>query len=133
MIVNGALAQMIAASRMLMDMGRDNRSGMPDWLGEVNDRTDTPIWATVISLVAVLVLALFIPLGTLASGTSLAILLVFITVNAALWKLKGRDQPEDVPNMWKLVPIIGTVLCVAAVVGQVILWITGIGGSGGGH
>ena len=132
-IVNGALAQMIAASRMLMDMGRDNRSGMPDWLGEVNERTDTPIWATVISLVAVLVLALFIPLGTLASGTSLAILLVFITVNAALWKLKGRDQPEDVPNMWKLVPIIGTVLCVAAVVGQVTLWITGIGGSGGGH
>lgn len=126
-IVNGALTQVIAASRLLMDMGRDARSGTPEWLGRTNETTNTPIIATLVTLAVVLVLALFVPLGTLASGTSLAILLVFITVNAALWKLKRQDQPDDVPNMWMIVPILGTVFCTLTVIGQIVLWTTGIG------
>jgi amino acid transporter len=128
-IINGALTQIIAASRLLLDMGRDGRSKLPGWVGKVNDTTDTPIIATLLSLAVVLVLALFIPLATLASGTSLAILIVFVFVNAALWRLKRQDQPDDVPNMWIGVPIIGVVLCVLAIVGQLTLWLTGIGGN----
>ncbi|MGB3806047.1 MAG: amino acid permease [Erythrobacter sp.] len=129
-IVNGALTQVIAASRLLLDMGRDGRSAMPEWLGRTNETTNTPILATLITVAAVLVLALFVPLGTLASGTSLAILIVFIAVNASLWKLKRESQPEDVPNMWKVVPILGVVFCTLTVIGQVVLWVTGIGSDG---
>ncbi|MEE4201799.1 APC family permease [Erythrobacter sp.] len=128
-IVNGALTQVIAASRLLLDMGRDGRSSMPEWVGRVNETTNTPIIATLIAVGVVLALALFVPLGTLASGTSLAILLVFIAVNAALWKLKREDQPDDVPNMWMIVPILGVVFCTLTVIGQIALWITGIGQS----
>ncbi|AOL23222.1 Amino acid transporter [Erythrobacter litoralis] len=127
-IVNGALTQVIAAARLLMDMGRDDLLSTPALFGRVNGTTHTPIIATLASLGVILVLALFVPLGTLASGTSLAILFVFTAVNAALWKLKRESQPEDVPNMWKLVPVLGVVTCALAIVGQVVLWTTGIGG-----
>ena len=127
-IVNGALTQVIAAARLLMDMGRDDLLSTPALFGRVNGTTHTPIIATLASLGVILVLALFVPLGTLASGTSLAILFVFTAVNAALWKLKSESQPEDVPNMWKLVPVLGVVTCALAIVGQVVLWTTGIGG-----
>ncbi|WP_454597078.1 APC family permease [Qipengyuania sp. SM2507] len=130
-IVNGALAQIVAASRMIMDMARDNRSVMPKQMEQVSDRTNTPIRATVVSGAVVLALTLFFPLKTLASGTSLAILLVFGVVNAALWRLKPQSQPEDVPDMWAVVPILGTVFCVLAVVGQIALWVLGFGGEGG--
>jgi len=127
-IVNGALTQVIAAARMLMDMARDDLLATPGIFGRVNDTTHTPIAATVASLAAILVLALFVPLGTLASGTSLAILIVFAAVNAALWRMKRESQPEDVPNMWKIVPVLGLITCALAVVGQVVLWVTGTGG-----
>jgi len=127
-IVNGALTQVIAAARLLMDMGRDDLLETPAMFGRVNETTNTPIIATLASLAVILVLALFVPLGTLASGTSLAILLVFTAVNAALWRMKRESQPEDVPNMWKFVPVLGVVTCALAVVGQVILWVTGLGG-----
>ena len=129
-IINGALTQIIAASRLFMDMGRDNRLGMPEWIGRVNETTKTPIPATLITLAAVLLLALSIPLKTLASGTSLAILFVFMAVNIALVVLKKRDQPEDVPNMWMAVPVLGAIACGLAVIGQVTLWTTGLGGGG---
>ncbi|RIV89398.1 APC family permease [Aurantiacibacter zhengii] len=127
-IVNGALTQVVAASRLLMDMGRDRRGGMPGWMGRVNETTDTPVVSTLLATGIVLALALFIPLGTLASGTSLAILIVFAMVNAALWQLKRRIQPDDVPNLWKAVPILGLTFCVLTIAGQVILWTTGLGG-----
>lgn len=124
-IVNGALTQIVATARLLMDMGRDARGGAPGWLGKVSRRTGTPAKATLAVLAIVLALALFVPLGTLASGTSLAILIVFAMVNAALWRLKRQSQPEGVPNMAMAVPIIGLALCLLAIAGQMFLWVAG--------
>ena len=126
-IVNGALTQIVAASRLLMDLGRDSRGGVPGKAGEVSDSTDTPVVATLAVLAVVLALALFVPLGTLASGTSLVILIVFAMVNAALWRLKRQSQPDDVPNLWLAVPAIGFWLCVLTIAGQVVLWVTASG------
>lgn len=125
-IVNGALTQVVAASRLFMDMGRDHRSGMPRRMGRVSEKTDTPVVATLFTTAIVLALALFIPLGTLASGTSLAILVVFAMVNAALWRLKTRDQPDDVPNLWIGVPVLGLIFCLLTIVGQIALWTGGL-------
>lgn len=128
-IVNGALAQIVAASRMMMDMARDDRSAMPKRIERIDPRTNTPLLATLIVGGVVLALALFFPLKTLASGTSLAILLVFLVCNASLWKLKQRSQPGDVPDMWKVVPVLGAAFCALAIVGQIALWVLGIGAS----
>jgi amino acid transporter len=127
-IVNGALTQVIAASRLLLDMGRDGRPGGFRWMASVNETTQTPIPATLASLAVILILALFVPLGMLASGTSLAILVVFIAVNAALHRLKQNSQPNDVPDMPRFVPVLGAVFCTLAVIGQLTLWVSELGG-----
>jgi amino acid transporter len=123
-IVNGGLTQIIAAARLLLELARDGDRA-PALFQKVNDRTGTPLMATIVSGMVVLVLALFVPLGTLAQGTSLAILLVFTAVNAALVKLKRRDQPEGVPDVWIGWPILGIVFCGGAVLGQLARWVFG--------
>ena len=121
-IVNGGLTQIVAASRLLLDLGRDGRMA-PAVFGRVNARTRTPVIATVASCAVVLVLALFLPLKSLAGATSLAILVVFVAVNAALVTLKRRDQPDDVPDVWPVVPMAGVVFCGGAIVWQVVDWV----------
>ena len=121
-ILDGALPQIVASSRLLMDLGREQRAGAPKFLGAVSERTHTPVFATAISLAIILFLALVVPLASLASATSLAILLVFVGVNASLWRLKLRSQPADVPNIWIGVPQIGVVLCGLTILGQLTLW-----------
>lgn len=119
-IVNGALTQVIASSRLLYDIGRDGR-GAPAVLGRVNGRTNTPLLATLTVGAVVLVLALFVPLKQLATGTGYAILLVFVAVNASLVVFKRRGQPEDAPDIPSFVPWLGVLVCVGAIAGQLVL------------
>jgi len=119
-IANSALTQLIASARLLYDIGRDGR-GAPSFLGQVNPRTQTPVLATLIISAIIIALALFVPLKQLATITSYAILLVFLGVNASLIVMKRRSQPEDVPDIWPAVPVVGVVVCVAALIGQVAM------------
>lgn len=119
-IVNGALGQIIMATRLIMDMGRDRR-GAPAFLGRVHPRTHTPVIATVLITATVLLLALFLPLRTLANLTSAIMLAVFVTVNASLIVLKRRGQPEDVPNVPGVIPWLGLVLSAGALIAQGVI------------
>lgn len=123
-IVNGGLTQIIAAARLLLDLARDGNRA-PAMFERVSETTGTPLAATVAASAAVLALALFVPLGSLAQATSLAILLVFFAVNAALWRLKRRGQPEGVPDIWIGWPMLGMAFCATAVAGQAFQWLTG--------
>jgi amino acid transporter len=116
-IVNGALTQTITAARLLLHMGREE-AGAPAWMGAVHPRTQTPLRATGGVMVVVLLLALLVPLKTLASITSLLILLVFASVHASLIVLKRREQPVGVPRIPAWVPYTGACLCLLAVAGQ---------------
>jgi APA family basic amino acid/polyamine antiporter len=89
-VVNGALIQMIMSSRMLFGMGR--AGWLPRVLAQVSGRTRTPLLATAVVTVGVMVFALWLPLVTLAQLTSFAILLVFVLVNLSLIAIK-RNQP----------------------------------------
>jgi APA family basic amino acid/polyamine antiporter len=90
-VVNGALIQMIMSSRMLFGMGR--AGWLPRVLAQVSGRTRTPLLATAVVTVGVMVFALWLPLVTLAQLTSFAILLVFVLVNLSLIAIK-RNQPS---------------------------------------
>ncbi|MFN2381403.1 MAG: APC family permease, partial [Guyparkeria sp.] len=116
-IVNGALGQIIMATRLLMDMGRD-RTGAPPMLGRVHPRTHTPVIATLAVTATTLLLALFLPLATLANLTSAIMLAVFVTVNASLIVLKRRGQPEDVPDLPRWIPWAGLSLSLGALLAQ---------------
>ncbi|NHK28609.1 amino acid permease [Parvularcula flava] len=122
-IVNGALTQIIGAARLLMDIGRDGR-GAPGVFGQINQRTGTPVVATIAIGTIVMLLAVFVPLKQLAEATSLIILIVFAAVNLSLLALKAKSQPDGVPNMWIGVPIIGAVTSAGAVATQILLWVS---------
>lgn len=123
-IVNGALTQIIAASRLLLDIARDGR-GAPGIFARVSDTTDTPIPATLLIAGTVLTLALLVPLRPLAEATSFAILIVFVGVNLSLVRMKRRSQPDDVPDIPFFVPVLGAFVSAAALVGQIVRFAIG--------
>ncbi len=90
-VINGALVQIIMAARMLYGMSREG--WLPKGIGKLNARTQTPIFATILVSLAVLVLALALPLVTLAKVTSFAVLAVFAIISLALIRLKRAGPP----------------------------------------
>jgi len=105
-VVNGALIQVIMASRVLY--GLATHEHLPTWLAQVQHRTGTPHYATVAAGTLMLVLALWFPLGPLAEGTSVVTLIVFVTVNLALWRVKGRAETRAAAfTVPRWVPVIG--------------------------
>jgi amino acid transporter len=105
-IINGALIQMIMASRVLY--GLSSRGQLPDLLGVVHHRTRTPLIATAVATVIVLILSLTGRLASLAEATSIIMLMVFSIVNLALWRIKRRDpNPVDVRVFPAWVPVTG--------------------------
>ena len=110
-VINGALIQIIMASRVLYGMG--NTGMAPRRFAKIHPRTQTPLIATGLAVVAVLVLALWLPLVTLAQITSFITLIIFSGVNLALIRLKLRtpNVPETVHYpLW--VPIMGALLSI---------------------
>ena len=87
-VLNGALIQIIKASRVLYGMSR--QGWLPSWLGKVNARTRTPLYATFIVTSTVLLFALWLPLIDLAKLSSFITLFVFALINFSLWRLKTR-------------------------------------------
>ena len=61
---------------------------LPQGIGEVHARTQTPILATALASAAVLVFALALPLVTLAKVTSFAVLAVLALISLALIRMK---------------------------------------------
>ena len=105
-VVNGALIQTIMASRILY--GLASHGQLPAGLARVHARAGTPLNATAVVGALVLVLALWFPLAGLAEGTAIATLLVFASVNFALWQIKGRSETQPaVFSVPRWVPAVG--------------------------
>ncbi len=109
--VNGVLAQIVMAARVLFGLGR--RASWLSVFTQAHPRFGTPVLATFVSGVVVIVAALALPVATLAEATAYVLFGVFILVNIALILLKKRlpDAPFRVP-VW--VPWTGLILSVLA-------------------
>jgi APA family basic amino acid/polyamine antiporter len=117
-MVNGVLIQIIMASRVIYGMSREQL--LPEFLGRVHVKRQTPVIATSLVSAAVLLLGLLVPLRQLAELTSLAMLLVFAAVNLSLF-LIGRS-PTAAPKLrrWRLWGILGMLVALALVVAQAV-------------
>jgi len=108
-VVNGALVQVIMASRVLYGMARHDLA--PARFGHVNPVTRTPVLATGVTVLVVLAFALWLPVSTLAQITSLVLLLVFAVMHLVLLRLKISSPRPDginvIPLAW---PAIGLLL-----------------------
>jgi APA family basic amino acid/polyamine antiporter len=95
--LNTVIALFTMATRVVYGLAR--MGDLPDSLGAVHAPTGTPVIATVMVAGLVLFLTLFVPFGRLAEFTSLATLIVFAFVNAALLKLRwraGKRRPGEI-------------------------------------
>lgn len=90
-IINGALIQMIMASRIFYGMAK--KGWLWRGLAKVSSKTQTPVLASWLVIAIILCLALWLPLETLARSTSHLVLIIFVLVNAALISVKRR-QPH---------------------------------------
>ena len=104
-VINGALIQLIMASRILYGMAR--RGSLPAWLGRVGRHTGTPLPATALVTAVTLALALWFPLVRLAEATSYVILTVFLLVNLALLRIRREPPPPGVRVYPAWVPVLG--------------------------
>ncbi|BCN93652.1 amino acid transporter [Thiomicrorhabdus immobilis] len=92
-IINGALIQIIMASRVLY--GLSCRHQLPALLSYVQPQTKTPIVATFLVGLNVTILALIGNLSSLAELTSFIMLIVFSVVNLALWRIKKLEPKVE--------------------------------------
>lgn len=117
-VINGALIQIIMVSRVLYGMGR---SGLT-WkkLATIHPRTRTPLLATTLVTLLVLIMALWLPLITLAQITSFITLIIFTTINVALVALKYREPAlAGITHFPVWVPLAGAVFSALFLILQV--------------
>lgn len=110
-IINGALVQIIMASRVIY--GMSDQGNAPAWMARINRRTRTPVNATALVTLMILTLALALPLVSLAKITSFIVLLVFAFVNLALLKIKfDGSKPAPEYSCPVFAPVLAGLLCV---------------------
>jgi amino acid transporter len=94
-IANGALVQILAATRVLFGLGE--LGTLPRWLARVHPRTRTPVTLTAAVVTTVLVVTLLLPLEDLARITTCLLLVVFTLVNVALLRLRRDAEAPRAP------------------------------------
>jgi amino acid transporter len=113
--LNTIIAQMTMAIRVVYGMA--SQGDLPRTLANVNQRTSTPLVATLGIVVLAVVLALIAPFEQLAEGTSLATLIVFALVNLALLKIRltRSHVKRSFVRVPLVVPILGLMTCLAMI------------------
>lgn len=120
-VVNGALVQVIMASRVLYGMSR--KKWLPEKIGEINPVTHTPLIATALITILIIFFALVFPLLSLAKITSFITLLIFMLINFALLKIKYSKRLHDgfcVPLWVPLIGAISTLLFILYLIGTFV-------------
>jgi len=111
-VINGALIQLIMASRVMYGMAGQNL--LPKILARINRHTQTPLVATSVAALLILGFAWWLPLLRLAEVTTAFALFNFTLVNLALLKVK-LTYPAETPifevPIW--VPAMGALLSAA--------------------
>jgi APA family basic amino acid/polyamine antiporter len=109
----GAMASLLALSRMVMRLGADG--ALPERVARVNPRVRLPRAATLTVAIVVAAIAALAPLDTLASATSAGTLVAFIAVCLATLAIGRRAVGTDLPGgipLPRVVPVIAIAACV---------------------
>lgn len=118
-VINGALIQIIMASRLLYGMA--GRGWLPGCLEQIYPVTRTPLNSTILTVALMLFFSLLLPMVTLAEMTSYLVLIVFAMVNLALIKIKQREaKPEGVRVFPVWLPVSGFITTVTFLMIEVV-------------
>jgi basic amino acid/polyamine antiporter, APA family len=110
--LNGVLAQIVMAARVLFGLGREG--GMFGVFHHTSARFGTPVLGSVLVGGAVIVSAVLLPVATLAEISASVLLVVFVLVNIALLRLKSRSPVVPRFAVPRAVPWFGLIASLAA-------------------
>ncbi len=117
--VNGILAHQIGTTRLLFGLAK--RGWLHHQLASVHSTRQTPTAATIITVAAMIMMAVALPIEALARLTSLLLLLIFIFVNAALIAIKRhRARPAHAFIVAAWVPYAGLITSAGLIIYQII-------------
>jgi amino acid transporter len=108
-VANGALINMIMASRLVYGMSREGI--VPRFFGGVHKGTHTPLAAIVFTTALCMVLIAIGTLESLADTTVTLLLSVFILVNVSVLVLRRDGVPHRHFVAPTFLPVIGAVIC----------------------
>lgn len=119
-VVNGALVQIIMASRLLYGIAKKGMA--PRVFVRVSARTRTPVFTTLLVGAIILVFALWLPLVVLAQVTAFIMLVIFSLVNLSLVaiKVRGAKAEEGAISYPLWMPVVGFLLCFALIAFQIL-------------
>lgn len=98
-VLSGSLAGIMAASRFLFAMARDNL--LPDLFENVHSKYDTPHWAIIGTGLSMAAAILFLPVHDVAELASGFNLMVFILINACVLVLRNSSKSHWYKPEWK--------------------------------
>jgi amino acid transporter len=119
-VLNGVLAQVIMGSRVLYGLAGQNSA--PKLFHQVHKRFQTPLLATIVISIGIVVLAILVPIVQLANTTSYVIISVFVLVNLSQAKLAFMDYGKI--KCWRnrkfILPMLASLLCIVFLTYKVI-------------
>ena len=113
-LTNGALINMIMASRLVYGMSRQGI--VPRVLGTVHEGRQTPWVAILFTASIAAVLVVLGDLDTLADTTVLLLLFVFVFVNISVLILRRDPVDHEHFSVPTVVPVIGAAVCVGLII-----------------
>jgi len=115
-LANGALINMIMASRLLYGMGRERI--VPKFFNTVHRTRQTPLIAIVFTTAVAMILIATANLETLADMTVTLLLLVFIVVNVSVLVLRRQPVDHEHFRVPTILPVLGASTSFVVVVTQ---------------
>ena len=113
---NTVLIALVTTSRIIYGISKDN--SLPQVLSKVMKKQKTPWAAALIAMLAAIMLLPFRKVETLASIASFATMIVFISVNVALIRLRRTEpqinRPFRIPfaiGVIPILPVLGVAVC----------------------
>ncbi len=109
-VANGALVQITMLSRLFYGMAKNRE--LPALLSRIDERTGTPIPATILATAIILVTSIGLTFQSLLAIANLLTLTIFVIVNLALLRVKRTQQPaRDAFTAPAWIPISAILLC----------------------
>jgi APA family basic amino acid/polyamine antiporter len=119
--INGVIVQIIMCSRILY--GLSKQGWITPKLSKLHGKYSTPVVATTLVLVLMIIGTALLPLVFLAQITSLLILVIFSLVNISLIIIKKISNKKSKISIPIVFPYLGAAICICAVIYQILSWI----------
>ncbi|MDG1548165.1 MAG: amino acid permease [Candidatus Thalassarchaeaceae archaeon] len=122
-VLSGSLAGIMAASRFLFAMARDNL--LPELFENVHSKYDTPHWAIIGTGLSMAAAILFLPVHDVAELASGFNLMVFILINACVLVLRNSSKSHWYKPEWKS-PLYPFTQIFGILTGSVLIYAMGV-------